>query len=292
MIDSNYKKIKFVLLIILVLNLVVTITKITLGMLTNSSSITADGYHSLSDGLNNVIGVIALSLAFKPADVNHPYGHKKIETISSLFIGFILLVMGFNILKTNITHFNSSDNLNISPLALGIMIATMCINIFVTRYELKKGKELNSSFLISDAKHTQSDVYITISVIISLVAIKFFHLPVYFDNIMSFFVVFFIIKAGIEIIKETTKVLLDTKLINPKEIEKIVLSFDEVQQCHMIKSRGYEDQGFVELHIHVDPNMSVLQAHRLDHAIENKINSELDEKLSVIVHIEPIGHEQ
>lgn len=290
MIDSNVKKIRFVLIITLGLNLIVSTTKLVLGSYTNSSSIVADGVHSLSDGFNNIVGIIAITLAYKPADENHPYGHKKIETMLSMFISIILFIMGFTILKDNVLNFNKTVDLNISTLSIIIMIGTMMINIFVTRYELYKGKQLNSSFLISDAKHTMSDVYITISVIISLIGIKYLGLPNYFDNIMSFIVVFFIIKAGFEIFIDAAKVLIDQTLIDPKDVEEIIATFPQVYGSHMIRSRGFEDSGFVELHIEVDPLMTVKDAHQLNHDIEVKLNEHLEENVSVIVHIEPLDH--
>lgn len=288
--DSNLKKIRFVLIVTLILNICVTITKLILGSMTNSSSIFADGFHSLSDGFNNIVGIIALTLAYKPADENHPYGHKKIETMLSMFISIVLFFMGFTILKDNILHFNQTVDLNISNLSIAVMVGTMIINIFVTRYELHKGRQLNSSFLISDAKHTMSDVYITLSVIASLVGIKFLGLPNYFDNIMSFIVVFFIFKAGFEIFIDAAKILTDERLLDPKDVAAIVNSFDQVYDCHMIKSRGFEDNGFLELHIEVDPLMTVRDSHKLNHEIEKKINRKLDERVSVVIHIEPIDH--
>jgi len=286
-INSNYKKIRFVLAIILVLNIAVSLTKILLGHYTNSTSIYADGFHSLADGLNNVVGIVALSFAYKPADANHPYGHKKIETILSMFIGFVLLMLSYNIFMEAITNFNNPTPLNLSFFAIAVMIATMVVNILVTVYEHKKGKELHSSFLISDAKHTLSDVYVSGSVIISLIGIKYFNLPEYFDSIMSFLVVIFICKAAISIIIDSTKVLTDTRIINPKLVQKIAYSFKDVKKCIMIKSRGYTDEAFLELHIVVDPNMSVLHAHILAHKIEDKIKEEIMNNLHVIIHIEP-----
>ncbi|MDF9866869.1 cation diffusion facilitator family transporter [Bacilli bacterium PM5-3] len=290
MIDSNYKKIRFVLASILFLNLLVSFTKIFLGYYTNSQSVYADGFHSLSDGFNNIIGIVALSIAYKPADENHPYGHKKIETILSLFIGFILLLMSYNIFVDALKNFNKPLNLNISIFSILIMIATMIVNIFVTIYEKKKGEELNSSFLISDAKHTMSDVYVSASVVISLIGIKYLGLPEYFDTIISFLVVIFIFKTAITIIIDSSKILSDTKIINPELVEEIVYSFDDVKECHMIKSRGFDNFAFLELHVLVDENMSVKIAHSLSHDIETKIKKEIMKNVNVVIHIEPFGN--
>ena len=289
MIDSNYKKIRVVLVVILVLNLVVSLTKIFLGYYTNSNSIYADGIHSLSDALSNVVGIVALSFAYMPADANHPYGHKKIETILSLFIGFVLLVISYNIFAETLRTFNDVSNLSISNVTILIMLATMIVNIFVTKYEEKQGKALGSSFLISDAKHTMSDVYISASVIISLIGIKYFSLPEYFDSIVSFLVIIFIVKAAITIIWDAIKVLSDTTVVDPNLVREVVYSFKEVNECHMIKSRGFADYAFLELHILVEPSMDVKTAHSLSHEIEQKIKEKIMNNLNVIIHIEPYG---
>lgn len=291
MISSNYKDVRKVLGIVLVFNVIVFVTKIVLGLAVNSQSIFSDGIHSISDGFNNVVGIIALSFAYQPADDNHPYGHRKIETILSLAIGVVLLMLGYNLFVSNINSFNENSVLELDLYAIIVMLFTLAINIFVTKYELKKGKEYNSSFLISDAKHTLSDIYISLSIIISLVGIYFFNLPAYFDNIMSFFVIIFIFKAGFSIINDNYKILIDHQSVDPTEIKKIVNEFDDVYETHMIKSRGYEYESFVELHVLVDKDMTVLKAHELSHQIEDRINFELKRNINVITHIEPVEHQ-
>ncbi|WP_423364693.1 cation diffusion facilitator family transporter [Mycoplasma sp. P36-A1] len=285
--SSNYKKIKKVLIVIMLLNFLVSGLKIIIGYTTNSNAIATDGLHSLTDGLNNIVGVVALSFAYKPADKEHPYGHKKIENIISLFIGFVLLLMSYNIIKENIVNFDRVEAINLSTISILVMITTLIINLFVTSYERKMGNELNSSFLISDAAHTMSDVYVSISVIISIIGIKYFNLPPYFDKIMAMVVAIFILKAGIEIISEATKVLVDQKVINEEQVKKIVYSFKEVKDTHMIKSRGIEDDMHLDLHIEVDPNMSVSRAHALSHDIENSIQKTINPNTNVIIHVEP-----
>lgn len=286
--SSNFNKIKKVLIIIMIMNYIVAFTKIALGYFTNSNTIVADGIHSLSDGLNNIIGIVALGFAYKPADKEHPYGHKKIESILSLFIGFILLLICFNIAKDNILNFNKTETIHLSLLSIAIMVLTLIVNIFVTTYERNQGNELNSSFLLSDAAHTMSDVYVSLSVIISLIGIKYFNLPLYFDSIMSLVVAIFILKAAVEIIVEATKVLTDHTVIDPKDIRVVVGAFPEVLDVHYIKSRGFEDDAFVDLHILVNPQMSVKTAHRLSHDIEAAIQKIINPNTNVVIHIEPV----
>lgn len=286
--EAKYRKIRKVLLVILVLNLLVSILKIVTGLSSNSNSIFSDGLHSLSDGFNNVVGIVALSYAYKPADINHPYGHKKFETMLSLFISFILLVLAYQLFMRSVTGFSEvNNNIHISDLNIAIVIVTTVINIFVSKYEMDQGKKLDSSFLVSDAKHTLSDIYISISVIISLIGIKYFGLPKYFDNIIALVVVVFIVRAAISIIKDAFNVLSDRKVIDAQKIATVVCSFKEVKDVHTIKSRGLRDDPFIELHICVDPNMNIKEGHILHHQIEEKIRENLLENAEVNIHIEP-----
>lgn len=286
--DAKYVKIRNVLIIILVLNLLVSGLKIFTGLASNSNSIFSDGLHSLSDSFNNVVGIVALSYAYKPADTDHPYGHKKFETMLSLFIGIILLAMAYQLFMRSVTGFNEvNNNINISELNIAIMVVTTAINIFVSRYEISQGHKLDSSFLVSDAKHTLSDIYISISVIISLIGIKYFGLPKYFDNVIAIVVAIFIVRAAISIIRDAIAILSDRKIIDAKKIADIVCSFKEVKNVHTIKSRGFKDDPFIELHICVDPNMNIKDGHTLHHKIEDRIRENLLENAEVNIHIEP-----
>ena len=181
--DEVYKKVKLVLWIILFANLGVAATKIIIGYIINSASLSADGIHSLSDGMSNVIGIIGITIASKPVDKKHPYGHKKSEIIASLFIGAMLLILGINILTNGIERFIHPEKLNITIISLISLIITIVINLFVTTYESKKGKEYDSYILISDAIHTKSDILISIGVLVSLLCIKL-GLPIIIDSII------------------------------------------------------------------------------------------------------------
>ena len=156
--DCNdvYKKVKLVLWIILFANLGVAVTKIIIGYLINSASLSADGIHSMSDGMSNIIGIIGITIAVKPVDKKHPYGHKKSEVIASLFIGAMLFVLGIKIFMTGLDRFMHLEELNITTISLISLIITIIINFFVTIYENKKGKEYDSYILISDSIHNFS----------------------------------------------------------------------------------------------------------------------------------------
>lgn len=269
---NNVKNIRVVLIITLVLNIIISTTKLLIGYYSNASSIFADGIHSLSDGLNNVIGIVALFFAYEPADQEHPYGHRKIEPILSLFIGFILLLLTFNLVITGIKEINNHTPINLTLLELILMITTLIVNIFVASYELWASKKYNSLFLESDAKHTLSDVAITLTVIISMIGIKYFNLPIIIDSVVSLLVAVFIGKIAIDIIKDAGNILTDSKVYNVKTIKNIVSEFKEVKDVHNVRSRGFAENNYLEMHLKTDPNLTVLQADNLRNNIVKKLN--------------------
>ena len=286
--DCNdvYKKVKLVLWIILFANLGVAITKIIIGYLINSASLSADGIHSMSDGMSNIIGIIGITIAVKPVDKKHPYGHKKSEVIASLFIGAMLFVLGIKIFMTGLDRFMHLEELNITTISLISLIITIIINFFVTIYENKKGKEYDSYILISDSIHTRSDILISLGVLISLLLIKI-GVPIVIDPIISIIISFFIFRASYEIFKESINILLDSAVIDEEQIKNVVNSFTEVKDIHKIRSRGSYNDMYVDMHIMIEPNTSLEQSHALSHRIEDEIKKKINNKCQVIIHMEP-----
>ena len=284
--DEIYKKVKLVLWIILFANLGVAITKIVVGHLINSASLSADGIHSMSDGMSNIIGIIGITIASKPVDKEHPYGHKKSEIIASLFIGAMLLLLGINTFSNGVNRFINPQELNISILSLVSLIITIIINIGVTIYEGSKGKKYGSYILISDSIHTRSDILISIGVLISLVGIKF-GLPIIIDPIISIVISIFILYASYEIFKESIGVLLDSAVVEEDKIRDVVNGFEEVKDIHKIRSRGSANDMYVDMHIMINPDTSIVDSHKLSHNIEKEIKNKINNNCQVIIHIEP-----
>ena len=284
--EGNCKKVKFVLWIILFANLGVAITKMVVGYLINSASLSTDGIHSLSDGLSNVVGLIGVTIASRPVDKEHPYGHKKSEIIASLFIGGMLLFLGLKTLITGFGRFVNPGEISITLISLISLILTIGINIFVTIYERRKGEEYNSFILISDSIHTKSDIFISVGVLISLIGIRM-GLPQIIDPIISIIISLFILRASYEIFKESIGILLDKAMIGEERIIEILNTFSEIKNIHNIRSRGVENDIYVDMHIMIDANTSTEDAHKLSHNIEREIKNNINSNCQVIIHIEP-----
>lgn len=284
--DDNFKKVKQVLWLILFANLTVAALKIIIGTTIKSSSLTADGFHSLTDGSSNIIGLIGIRLASKPVDKCHPYGHRKFETLAGLFIAGMLFTIGIKIVANSIDRLMNPVIPTITLESFIALVITICINIFVCIFEYRKGKELNSQILISDSMHTRSDIYISIGVLFTILGIKL-GLPSVIDPIVSFIVAGFIFHASYEIFKYNSDILVDKAVIDVDEIRDIVLSFNQVKDIHKIRSRGSENDLYIDMHIMTEPNMSIEKSHELIHNIEDKLREHINENVQVIAHLEP-----
>ncbi|RDY23658.1 cation transporter [Romboutsia maritimum] len=283
---NDYKEVKKVLWIILVANFVVAALKIIVGAIVKSASMTADGFHAVSDGSSNIVGLIGISFASKPIDKEHPYGHNKFEMISSLFIGMMLLFIAIKIVFEAILRFTNPITPYITIESLIALIITIFINIFVSTYENRKGKKLNSYILISDSLHTKSDIFVSIGVLITLIGIKL-GLPVILDPIVSLVVSGFVLHASYEIFKDSMGILVDTATVDEELIKKIIFEFDEVRDVHNIRSRGSKSNIYIDMHVMINPNISVEDSHNLTHKIEEKIKEKFNTNIQIIIHIEP-----
>lgn len=288
---DNFSKIKQVLWIILFANLAVAILKIVIGGIIKSTSMTADGYHSLTDGASNVIGLIGINFASKPVDEDHPYGHKKFETLAGLFIAGMLLIIGGNIIYSAISRFINPVTPTVTFESLISLIITLGINIFVCTYEYNQGKKLKSNILTSDSLHTKSDIYVSIGVIVTLIGVKL-GLPPVIDPIASLVVSGFILHAAYEIFKSTSDVLVDKAVIDISRVKEVCMEFKEIKGVHKIRSRGCINDIYIDMHLLTEPNMSVEQSHELIHDIEKRMQNEIDENIQIIAHIEPFYEKQ
>jgi cation diffusion facilitator family transporter len=282
----HYDRIRKILLFILALNWLVAFAKIAYGLFTRCSSMAADGFHSLSDGASNIIGMIGIHFACQPKDKEHPYGHKKYETFFSLGIAMLLFLLSFNLVKEGLSRFKNPVTPEINIISFIIMLVTMAVNFWVMRFEHRIGEELRSDILISDALHTKADLFTSLSVIITLFVIKAGY-PI-LDPIATILIALFIAYAGLTIVRHSSSVLCDTAAImDEKKIENIVLRVKGVKACHKIRSRGRPDDIYLDLHVQVDAGMRMDEAHRISYAIEAELKKEIPQVTDVVVHMEP-----
>lgn len=286
----NSKPIFSVLVIVLALNLMVAAAKIIYGKLTGSISMEADGFHSLMDGGSTAVGMLGIWKAFRPPDRIHPYGHRKIEMFSSLLIAGLLILTGLQVAEAAIERLMAYTVPRVTPLSFAVMLMTMGINLVVTTYENRKGKELKSEILVADALHTRSDIFVSLGVIISLIAVELGY-PI-LDIIGGIVIALIIARAGFLVIRQSSSYLLDTSILDTDMLCRIALEIEGVEDCHHIRTRGVPDEIYVDLHVKVRKDMHMEDAHRIAHEVETHIKDRVEGVRDVVIHLEPFRTEK
>ncbi len=252
--SKDYRQVQKVLLQVLVLNWLVAAAKIFFGLLSRSASMTADGFHSLSDGTSNIIGLIGVRFCSRPKDEDHPYGHKKYETLFALGIAVMLFMVAVRLFKEGFTRFFHPVVPSIDAMSFVVMAVTLMVNIIVMLYESRRGKDLASDILTVDAMHTRADIFTSLSVVVSLVAVKL-GFPVV-DSIVTILIAGFITHSAYVIVRQESGILCDSVAMDDtRAICDVVLKIDGVKSCHKIRSRGRPDDIHLDLHVQVDGNM-------------------------------------
>lgn len=278
-------QVRKVLIITLILNSTVALAKIIYGYITNSLGMTSDGFHSFFDGISNVVGLFGIWIASHPPDEDHPYGHKKYETLFTIIIALMIFVTCFQILKKVYLSFIDDHITLVTGTSFFIMAVTMGVNVFVMRYEARKGRELGSDFLIADALHTKSDILASSAVITGLILAKFG--INWADIVVGIIITFFIARIGYKILRDASSVLVDTVCIDTSAVEQAVHEIEGVKGCHSIRTRGQVNAVYLDLHVVVESKLSTEESHGIADNVEKKIKNDFPSVVDIIVHIEP-----
>ena len=270
---------------VLFLNLIVAAAKITLGVMTGAVSVLSDGYHSLTDTASNVVGIIGVRVAGAPPDDDHPYGHRKFETMASVGILIFLLLVLREVLSAAWERLRMGGELEVGALTFLVMGGTFFVNLAVVFYEKRAGKRLNSEVLLADAHHTTSDLLTSLTVIAALIGVRLGYS--WLDPAAAIVVAVFIGYACWEIFKQTSGILADQFVIPEEQIREVVKSVPEVIGTHHIRTRGSADFVFLDLHIWMDPDMSLDSAHSLSHDVKDRLMARFPQIKDAIIHIEP-----
>ncbi|OJT16445.1 cation-efflux pump [Archangium sp. Cb G35] len=290
LIERN-RKVRNVLAAILVANWAVAVAKIVFGWMSDSAAVTADGVHSFIDGGSNVLGLVAMSVAARPADEDHPYGHGKFEALASLGIGMLIGVAMLELGRMALDSLLHDRHPTVTPLMAGVMVGTLLVNLAVTTLERKQGEKLQSPLLLADARHTLSDVGVTLAVLgsMGLVSLGFPKA----DGIVTLAVLVVVARVAWGIVKQAVGILSDTARLDPQKVMNLLTrQVPGVRSCRDVRSRGMEGTVYVDLKIEVDPLLTTAQAHELADAVEARLQAEFPEVVDVVVHVEPGGSSQ
>jgi cation diffusion facilitator family transporter len=289
MVIDNRSAVRKVLIITLLLNLFVMALKAVVGSWTGSLSLLADALHSVTDSANNVLGLIASRFSSPLPDREHPYGHQKYEAVGALGIAAFLGIACFEILQGAVERIlKGGAPVKISPPELWLLLIVLGVNIFVAFYERAVGRRVGSPILIADAKHTMSDIWVTIGVMGGLIGVWLGYQ--WLDMVLAFPVALLVFWSGWSVLKENLPWLVDEMAIAPEVINEIALSVPGVINCHNIASRGVLGrQAFIEMHLIVDAK-DVESAHHITEQVEARLEERFS-PVRILIHVEPPNYE-
>jgi cation diffusion facilitator family transporter len=274
---------------VLFLNLAVAAAKIAFGYASGAISILSDGFHSLTDAGSNLVGLVGVQAARRPPDEDHPYGHRKYETVAAAAVTVFLLLVVLEILRNAFNHLSGRiEPPEINAAGFIVMAATVAINLWVVRYESREARRLNSEVLQADAMQTRGDVWTSLAVIAALAGARW-GWPI-LDPLAAIVVSVFIGYAGVQIATTTTRILSDRIVISESDLEGVVMSVPGVIGCHHIRTRGSADHVFLDLHVWMPPDMPLTDAHALSHVVKDRLMTKYPQIADAIIHIEPPPH--
>ena len=280
-------RVQRVFVIVLILNVAVAVVKAVFGVMAGSVSMVADALHSGFDSFSNVVGIVAMHLAGKPPDPEHPYGHGKIETLGTLVIGAMLLLTAAGILLEGYGRLITPITPDITLITVGVMVGTLITNIIVSTYERRKGEEYQSQILIADSLHTRSDVFVSTAVLGGFLAIRLGYPAA--DPIIALGIGLLIARMGVGILYGAAEVLIDSMNLpcDPALVRAVVMDTPGVAGYHDFRCRGKPGEIFADIHVTVDPALSIARAHAISEEVEQRLKETVPGLAEVVVHIEP-----
>ena len=270
----------------IICNLLLSVMKLIIGTISNSVSITADATNNISDAGSSIVTLVGFRLSGKPADKDHPYGHARIEYISSLIISFLSLLIGCSILKESVTKIFKPEESLFNIATVIVLVASILVKLWLSVFNKFLGKQINSKALEATAIDSRNDVITTAAVLLASVISHFtgFNL----DGYMGVIVSVFIFISGINLVKETLDPLLGqppTKEMY-ETIENKILSYNNVLGVHDLMVHSYgPNTYFASAHIEMDAKIDVLICHDIMDLIERDFKKDLN--IHLVVHLDP-----
>ena len=277
-----------------VANLLLVVFKFIAGIVGHSAAMIADAVHSLSDFITDIIVIIFVAISGKPEDSDHSYGHGKYETLATAVIGIILFFVGVGILisgiKAIVGALQGEPLQAPSLLALIAAVISIVVKEALYHYTVKRGKALDSSSVVANAWHHRSDALSSIGTAIGIGGAVFLGEQWrILDPIAAVVVSIFIVKVAVELIKPCIDELVERSL--PEEVEQrihaLILQSPQVSSPHHLRTRRIGGYIAIEVHIRMDGQISLSEAHQVASDIERRLKAEFGEKTHIGIHMEP-----
>ena len=271
----------------IICNLVLSIVKISVGFLSGSVSITADGFNNLSDMASSVITMVGIKLANRPADKEHPFGHGRMEYLSALVVAFMVMLVGVQFIKTSVDRIMNPVPITFEIVPFILLLLSLIVKFWLSRFNKYVGEKINSSALKAASVDALGDVFTSSCVLISFLAAKFTTLPI--DGYVGLVVSVAILYAGYSLVKETISPLLgeapDEELV--KGIKQGVLSYDNIIGVHDLIIHNYGvGKCMASIHAEIPSNIDLITIHEIIDSAEREISQKLN--IYLVIHMDPM----
>ena len=298
--DENLTSISRVTIIGALINVALTASKTGVGVLGGSTALVADGLHSLSDLATDAIVFVGARFWTRPADASHPNGHAKIESLATLFVALALAFVSVELLRSSVAKIGAALDGGGEPLrrsalfcALGVALLSIVVKESLYRATLVVGRRTRSSAVVANAWHHRSDALSSIPTALAIAGVLAFGPNFAFlDPVGAIVVAFMILKTAFEIARPTVATLCDASADKPivDAVRKIALENAAIQFPHKIRTRPLGGGLYAaHLHVRVDPETTVRDAHRLSHELAAEIRTRLPAIVETTIHVEPFA---
>ena len=268
-------------------NIVLFIFKLIAGVVSGAVSITADAFNNLSDAASSVVTLVGFRMAGKPADLEHPFGHGRIEYLSGIFVSFTIVIMGYELLKSSVSKIITPATIEFSVLPVLVLVVSILVKLWMAYFNFKLSKKINSKTIKATATDSISDCISTTAVLVGMILFGLFNLNV--DGYIGCIVAILIIIAGIKTIKDTMQplmgVLPDKEIVD--EIYELVNQEEKIIGVHDMIIHDYgPGRRMVSLHAEVAYDIDMLEAHDMIDKVEKLLEEKL--KFEATIHIDPV----
>jgi cation diffusion facilitator family transporter len=267
-------------------NLLLITLKLIVALLTGSLSILSESLHSLSDLLASIITFFSVKFSDEPPDSRHPYGHGKIENITASIEALLIIFAAIYILYEAFIRLFNPTPIDMPALGILVMFFSFLANVFVSTYLFRVSKKTQSLALEGDALHLRADMYSSLTMVVGFVLIWWFKWVI-IDSVFAFAVAIYMLIEGYLLLKKSFNPLMD-EAINDNDKQIILNVFKEHDfKIHDLKTRKSGNVIFADLHLQLDPDMPLKEAHKICDHIEEKLKEKLP-GIDVTIHVEPL----
>ena len=271
----------------IICNLILSIIKVTVGIISSSVSIMADGFNNLSDMASSLITMIGIKLANMPADKEHPFGHGRMEYLSALVVAFMVMLVGAQFIKSSVDRILNPTKVSFEMIPFILLLISLILKLWLSRFNKYVGEKINSSALKAASVDALGDVFTSSCVIISFVASKFTTVPI--DGYVGVLVSLAILYAGYSLVKDTISPLLgeapDEELV--KAIKQGVLSYDNIIGVHDLIIHNYGvGKCMASIHAEIPSNIDLVTIHEIIDTAEREISQKLN--IYLVIHMDPM----